>query len=193
MSETEGESSQGANVSAKMEAFGKVFDFVSTLQKESLPESIRVFGEGRTDAVQTSEIVNSAESLDVSSLRSGDVFWWESRDGSNGYFLVSRTTPHKTLEGSLRVVGKDGKISSEEEKAILNGGTTGGMVRPGMAMQGFPLEIGFPSRIKDIPSEEVAKLPDDEVYALLPKTIPTPPIVNMGVIPASQIPSELNS
>lgn len=110
---------------------------------------VQVTPEGGIDALASVELTASQPHLELSKAEVGDVVWWRTTDGHQGYFLI--TDPYqegerggddfKYGEGYLKVSSDQGSLNNE--KGTIEGAGFG-MLWMGRIAKNTPIQIVVP-------------------------------------------------
>ncbi len=124
------------------------------------------------------EIDRRAERISLSSAQTGDVIWWKTQSGTNGYFLVNEayTNSGNGLNGIKDGIGKflitrrEGHpLGDQNGEGNIMGATLGGMLKKDTIMKGAQLE--YEITVSEAPAKQYK----------------TTSVTEMGIIKAGQL------
>lgn len=165
----------------------KLQELVASNESSQEPFVFHVFEGGGLDATETLRIFEGKKMLDVGNAKPGDVFWWTSKTGSRGYFMLDKVDENGALTGALRNVSKDGSVREYSVANFLGGGSS--LIKARHFVEDFPAKFSTPPK-KD-PKTMVGEISEDEFYEnYSPREFTTSPVVDMGVIKSDRLSSD---
>jgi hypothetical protein len=144
---------------------------------ETKPATLHTSSEGIIPVEDALDILSRLDQLPLSTAEVGDVVWWQTNSGSQGYFAIKE--PYANLDtgiggmrsgkGEILISRQKGHPAGDQRgDGVINGATLGGGLRKDVIVRGMPLEYVLIDGKQNGP------------YT-------TSPVMEMGVIKASQL------